>query len=152
MIAEKQAKFPKGTYKVSVGCRAGIACYNIVNLCTGRQYNTNTLWSMIKDIEEDLTANKYPQNSVRYRTWGDARAVRPSSGVVPPMEITESPPIKGSTFIIKVLFRQNATWQGTIQWIEGRQTRQYRSVNELIRLMDEAASITPAEIDTKSEV
>ena len=151
MIAEKQAKFPKGTYKVAISCRDGTAHYNIMNLCTGRQHNTHTLWSMIKNIEEDLTANKYPQNSVQYRTWGCKGEDRPGSGIVFPMESTESPPIKSLTFIIKVLFRQNATWQGTIQWIEGRQTRQYRSVNELIRLMDEAASITPAEADMDSE-
>ena len=43
-----------------------------------------------------------------------------------------------ATFVVHVQFRQNATWQGTIQWIESKKTQKFRSTLELIRLMDEA--------------
>lgn len=43
-----------------------------------------------------------------------------------------------ATFKVKVVFRQNASWQGIITWIEGRQEQTFRSVYELIRLMDNA--------------
>lgn len=43
-----------------------------------------------------------------------------------------------STFIVQVQFRQNATWQGTIQWIDKKMTQKFRSTLELIKLMDDA--------------
>ena len=40
------------------------------------------------------------------------------------------------TFVIHILNQQNATWQGTVTWLDGKQTRPFRSALELIRLMD----------------
>ena len=45
-------------------------------------------------------------------------------------------PGKRATFVISVLFRQNATWQGTVTWTDGRRTEPFRSALELIRLID----------------
>ena len=43
-----------------------------------------------------------------------------------------------STFVVNVLFRQNATWQGTIGWVDRKQTKRFRSSLELMKLIDEA--------------
>ena len=43
-----------------------------------------------------------------------------------------------AVFRINVLFRQNASWQGTLVWMDRRMDAQFRSVLELIRLMDSA--------------
>lgn len=43
-----------------------------------------------------------------------------------------------ATFNIKILFRQNASWQGTVTWMEGRAEESFRSVLELIYLMKSA--------------
>lgn len=43
-----------------------------------------------------------------------------------------------ATFQINVLFRQNASWQGTLIWTDKTMDAQFRSVLELIRLMDSA--------------
>lgn len=43
-----------------------------------------------------------------------------------------------ATFRIRILFRQNASWQGSVSWIEGNQEEYFRSVLELIVLMDDA--------------
>lgn len=42
------------------------------------------------------------------------------------------------TFLLRVLFRQNGSWQGSVTWLEGRQEQSFRSVLELILLMDSA--------------
>ncbi len=42
------------------------------------------------------------------------------------------------TVIVKILDQQSATWQGTITWAETGRTEAFRSVLELIRLMDSA--------------
>ena len=40
------------------------------------------------------------------------------------------------TFVVQILNTQNATWQGTVTWTDGRRTESFRSALELIRLMD----------------
>jgi len=44
-------------------------------------------------------------------------------------------------FIVHVKCRQNASWQGTIKWVETNEEKQFRSVLELIKLMDQAVSV-----------
>ena len=44
-----------------------------------------------------------------------------------------------ATFIIHVQFRRNATWQGTIQWVESQKQQSFRSTLEMLRLIDEDA-------------
>ena len=41
-------------------------------------------------------------------------------------------------FIVRILFRQNASWQGSVVWVEGRQEERFRSALELVLLMDSA--------------
>ena len=53
----------------------------------------------------------------------------------------EDHPEMGSTkctFHISVRFQRNATWQGEIHWIEENKQQYFRSVLEMIKLMDEA--------------
>jgi len=42
------------------------------------------------------------------------------------------------TFVIQVLSQQNATWQGIITWTDGDKTQPFRSLLELIKLIDSA--------------
>jgi len=44
----------------------------------------------------------------------------------------------GQTYVVEIKCRQNHTWQGTIQWVEGKQTISFRSVLELLKLLDSA--------------
>ena len=43
-----------------------------------------------------------------------------------------------ANFVVHVQFRQNATWQGTVQWLDKNKIQQFRSALELLKLMDEA--------------
>ncbi|NLC78547.1 MAG: hypothetical protein GX683_02310 [Ruminococcaceae bacterium] len=47
-----------------------------------------------------------------------------------------------ATFVVTVLYRQNATWQGTLKWLEGGREEKFRSALELIKLMDSAVEDT----------
>ena len=49
-------------------------------------------------------------------------------------------PGKVATFSIAIRFRQNNSWQGTIGWLEPGQKQNFRSVLELITLLDSALS------------
>ncbi len=39
------------------------------------------------------------------------------------------------TFYLKVQYRNNTSWQGTLQWLDGRKSRRFRSVLELANLI-----------------
>ena len=40
------------------------------------------------------------------------------------------------SFVIQILSTQNATWQGTLTWMDGRKKQPFRSALELIKLID----------------
>ena len=40
------------------------------------------------------------------------------------------------TFVVQIVDSQNATWQGTVTWTEGKQTKPFRSALELLKLID----------------
>lgn len=42
------------------------------------------------------------------------------------------------TFIVNILNDQNATWQGTVDWVGQKKTQSFRSALELLRLLDSA--------------
>lgn len=45
-----------------------------------------------------------------------------------------------ATFKLNILFRQNSSWQGSVLWMEKQIDAQFRSVLELIMLMDSVLS------------
>lgn len=85
---------------------------------------------------------QYPMQTVKYRSFRPrpARTIKPKQ--VFTMEQSETPfaGAEKATFVINVLYRQNATWQGNIRWVDRDQTLNFRSTNELIRLMESALS------------
>ena len=45
---------------------------------------------------------------------------------------------ESATFIVKVQYRQNSTWQGTVIWTEKNKKQAFRSALELLKLIDGA--------------
>ena len=43
---------------------------------------------------------------------------------------------KPKRFLLQILNTQNATWQGTATWVDGKRQESFRSALELIRLLD----------------
>ncbi len=48
---------------------------------------------------------------------------------------------KKETFIIHIVSQENSTWQGQVTWLNDKRTSSFRSLLELIKLMDEAVAI-----------
>ncbi len=44
------------------------------------------------------------------------------------------------TFIVEVISHQKSTWQGQIHWIQGNKKISFRSVMEMLHLMDSVFS------------
>lgn len=52
---------------------------------------------------------------------------------------------KKGTFIVKVEYCQNETWQGQVVWADENRTERFRSMLELVKLMDGAMAKQKAE-------
>ena len=55
------------------------------------------------------------------------------------------------TFIVRVQHRQNSSWQGRITWMEEDKTVQFRSVWEMIKLIENAVDSVSKPEDEEEE-
>jgi hypothetical protein len=94
-------------------------------------------------LETQLSKHNHPQSFTQARSFGlSATAYKPAQSNIPSSDAASSG--AKATFHIKVIFRQNTSWQGTIIWSEGRQEKPFRSVLELLLLIDSALSLPRA--------
>ena len=87
----------------------------------------------LKKVEKLLDDMKFPQ------AFSENRVFQAPVGAVlnePPGCVPKDG--KVATFSLRILFRQKASWQGSATWVEGRQEESFRSVLELLLLMDSA--------------
>lgn len=59
-------------------------------------------------------------------------------------EIVRSSIESSTAFLVRIKYRQNTSWQGTVQWLDGKQTRHFRSCLELVILIEEALASAEA--------
>lgn len=58
------------------------------------------------------------------------------------MEETQKTTDKKATFIVQVQYCENSTWQGEVKWVEHDEGMHFRSMLELVKLMDSAIEKT----------
>ena len=91
-------------------------------------------------IEEKLEQIGAPKPAMEIRSWpgyhpAPKEAIQLSDH---PVEEIGRSKVGGSEFMVRILFRQNATWQGEVHWLEADQKRHFRSFLELLVLLQEA--------------
>ena len=87
-------------------------------LHSGEQFHSAI--HFLRKMERLLDATKFPQ------AFSTPRAgTGPRTGKI-------------ATFTVRVIFRQNASWQGSVAWLEGGSEQRFRSVLELLLLLDSA--------------
>ena len=91
------------------------------------------LTQMLFGIEHILDTTQFPQQSLIPRSFS-----LPDSAVKQGQELHPDTGDKKviSTFKLSVLFRQNASWQGTLVWLDESSEVQFRSALELVQLLD----------------
>ena len=107
---------------------------------SGRFYNPwmeegrafRSMSGFLLEMEQVLDSMDFPKSFTAVRTFAEM-----PPGVSPAGE-SGFRPGGTATFEVRVLFRQNASWQGSVTWLEGGQEQSFRSVLELIFLMDSA--------------
>lgn len=93
-----------------------------------------SLSRFLVQMEELLDELKLPQS------FTAARSFAPAARGPTPDRLTDEAPPKGelATFAVRILFRQNASWQGSVAWVETGRESTFRSALELIFLIDSA--------------
>ena len=89
----------------------------------------------LQNMEKLLEQINYPQAFMSKRTFGAATGHLWSPPTCENVKVG-----RVGTFSLRLLFRQNASWQGTLLWHEGQQEESFRSVLEMLLLMDSALS------------
>jgi len=111
-----------------------------------KPYEFMSFIRMINKMEEIFDEKRFPGVFLSPRSFGSVKGGAKKSvlGDRQIMEDFEQSIVqKGAigskcTFEIMVRYRQNATWQGQILWIEKNLRQSFRSVLEMLKLMDEA--------------
>ncbi len=148
MVAEQTVRYPRSTYRITAGgSLEQPVALSATNLRSHEGRPFRSLWELLAWIERDIDANGYPQKMFKYRTWGRGATPMPENETLEVNPTPEAGETGSTTFIVQVLCRQNATWQGTIQWVDRRQTLTFRSEFEMLRLMDEAVRANEASLE-----
>lgn len=84
-------------------------------------------------MDDMLEKNQAPQSYTAHRSFSTFLLPNAATGVAGSRR-------KGilATFELKVLFRQHSSWQGVLLWQEQKQEKSFRSVLELVLLLDSA--------------
>ena len=117
--------------------------YSSIDFC-GKLYNPfykqcvqiKSFQQLIKELDTLMDEIGCPMSSMEKRTF-----TKNSNGTERPMLLADgSEAAKGklATFAIRIQYRNNASWQGRIKWIEGDAEECFRSVLELFWLIDSA--------------
>ncbi len=119
---------------------------------SGRVYNPfvpnvaefPNIYLLIDRMERIINYLGFPQSAQDYRSFGDTKAIDGKSkgkgdfNKTMDDETFENLVGEKATFVVQVQFRQNATWQGSISWVEQKKDQKFRSALEMIKLMDSA--------------
>ena len=132
-----QGRMWENGYRTTMVC---VDTYDRHNI-TGRLYNPflpggeefQGLMDLVWKMEALLDGMRFPQPFTEDRGFRERKATL--SGTTAEAETQKG---KVGTFAVRVLFRQNASWQGTVTWVEGKQDKNFRSALELLKSMDSA--------------
>lgn len=116
--------------------------------------------SLLKNLDDMYNSSEYPQASMRQRSFGEKKnepaaekSEQTEYKIVKPSGVVSNVRGKVATFRVKVMFRQNASWQGNVTWVEKGKEESFRSALELIMLMDSSfAQEAAAAVDASEDL
>lgn len=92
----------------------------------------DSLMQLLVALDEGLDEANFPQSYLKMRRF------TPKKNGITGEEIEKIGEGKLATFSVKILFRQNASWQGCMFWFEGNVEESFRSALEFVFLMNSA--------------
>jgi len=106
------------------------------NLYYGAEVPFENLTRLLLLMEDLMDEMDCPQASIKSKRF--SREAKPSERGSIPHRMSQSAQEALATFKVKVLFRQGASWQGKVEWVEEGMETSFRSALELVKLMDSA--------------
>lgn len=120
---------------------------DLYNDFTEQRISFQNTCDMLLKMEQVYDGLCFPQRSVNERSFSPKMAKRRTGKELKEFVEQQEKEIQeqngSAKFVVHVQFRQNATWQGTIQWLEGDKVQRFRSALEMLKLMDEALDNDP---------
>ena len=101
------------------------------------EFQFTSLMQFLALMDAIMDLDTHPQRSVEPRVFS-----APTSNVLNAARWERQKVQPIATFRISVLFRQNASWQGTVLWVDRDMESQFRSALELIGLIDNALTVS----------
>lgn len=111
-----------------------VLCGRLCNPYFPEEKSVHSTIHFLTEMDQVLDAMELPQSFAVVRSFAEP----PDFAAAPPAP--DALPGSRATFALRILFRQNASWQGSIAWLEGKREQSFRSVLELLFLMDSALS------------
>jgi len=125
-----------GSFLVTVDAyQSGVPQGQLYYPCRGESEEYQSLTQLLLIAEQLLNEDNSPQSFHTVRTFFPTYRFDSASGVVFTPQTG-----KLATFSLHIFFRRNASWQGSLTWLEKKQTLNFRSVLELVMMMDSALS------------
>ena len=131
-----------------IGFSADEMLGTIVHMYSNRTYEFNSVFEMVNLIHAISEQLDFPQKGYRIRSWysngddeetGTAHQFRKMDLSLKAADIKSNRATKAKlTFLVRIQYRQNASWQGEILWHERERTVKFRSLLELLTVLDEA--------------
>jgi hypothetical protein len=151
-MADKTERRPGGGSQHYIGTPNGVVlCIDAAegNTITGRYYHgysrqpVEIRWisELVFGLESFYNAINVPRAATNERLFHESRHAPPSD-VSAERQLSDQELLERfgrlATFIIRVQQRQNSTWQGRLTWVEENRTQNFRSVVEMVHLLEDA--------------
>lgn len=106
---------------------------------------------LIVQLDEMYDRWDYPQRATNHRSFIKGNIASESVNIrkidfKDKTDRIQSMRGKRATFSVKVMYRQHATWQGQMIWVEGNELESFQSAWEMIRQMDNAMCETEIDV------
>ena len=98
------------------------------------------IYQFVKEADKFFDDIRFPHPATNVRTFGTETALgrrQEKTRVMADEKLLEKRGDLG-TFIVRVQHRQNSSWQGRLTWIEEDKTVYFRSIWEMIKLVESA--------------
>lgn len=112
----------------------GVLAGRLYNPASDKEMAFQSMSQFLLCMEELLDRLNFPQSFAAARSFTSVTPELPG-GITP---MTAEPVGALGTFVVRVFFRQNASWQGSVVWEETGREENFRSALELLLMMDGA--------------
>lgn len=110
----------------------------LINPYFEEEQHFHSLTQLIFIVEQLQDELSFPQKAMDCRTFGRETQSKATTFSTQSSGVAKDQ--TKATFKLSILFRQNASWQGSILWMEQSLQSEFRSVLEFITLMDSVLS------------